>query len=587
MTDIVDKDGEARIRAAIEAGREGGELENPEFQHVPEEDQANPGVDGDCGSRKPKHLEILNAIAGEAEFFQTPEHKPFADIEVDGHRETWPLRSKQFSQWLKFRFYEETGGTPRPETLQSALDLIEITSKGAPEHTVHVRVGDHAGKLYLDLADKEWRAVEIDAIGWRLVERPPVRFRRAPGMRPLPEPMSGGSIKGLRSFLNVKSEDDFVLVVSWLLAGMGNPGPYPVLVISGEQGSAKSTFSRTLRALLDPNQVPLRALPRDDRDLFIAANNGHVLAFDNVSNLSAAISDTLCRLSTGGGFSVRQLYTDQDEVLFDASRPVILNGIEDIVTRADLADRAIFIRLEAIPDDRRKTEAELRVMLEAESAGIFGALLDGMVEGLKRLPGIRPKKLPRMADFARWATACETTFWSAGTFTAAFDKNRDRAVDDVVDADPVSAAIRTMMATQMEWTGTATELLEDLGKIAGERTVKSRNWPDGARALSNRLHRSVTFLRNAGLEFEFERKGRAGTRTIRIIAARQAASEKAGLASSASSASSAPIGHLGGANVLNGPNRPTPNRTADAADAADANLPSPSAPEKSDWSARI
>jgi hypothetical protein len=84
-----------------------------------------------------------------------------------------------------------------------------------------------------------------------------------------------------------------VLVVAWLLACLRNRGPYPIIVLSGEQGSAKSFFSAILRALLDPNTASLRALPREDRDLFIAANNGHVLAFDNVSGLPAWISDTL------------------------------------------------------------------------------------------------------------------------------------------------------------------------------------------------------------------------------------------------------------------------------------------------------
>jgi hypothetical protein len=177
-----------------------------------------------------------------------------------------------------------------------------------------------------------------------------------------------------------------VLVVAWALACLRNRGPYPVMVLSGEQGSAKSTFAAILRALLDPNTAPLRALPREDRDLFIAANNGHVLAFDNVSGLPAWISDTLCRLATGGGFAVRQLYTDQDEVLFDAARPVILNGIEDIVTRPDLADRAVFLTLEPIPEERRRPEAALRAAFEVERARIIGVLLDAVVEGLKCMP---------------------------------------------------------------------------------------------------------------------------------------------------------------------------------------------------------
>ena len=171
----------------------------------------------------------------------------------------------------------------------------------APERPVYIRVGGIDGSLYLDLGDETWRAIEITTTGWRVVENPPVRFRRAAGMQPLPVPAPGGSAETLRSFLNVQSDTDFVLVVAWALAVLRNRGRYPVIVLSGEQGSAKSTFSAILRSLLDPNTAPLRALPREDRDLFIAANNGHVLAFDNVSGLPPWISDTLCRLTTGGG----------------------------------------------------------------------------------------------------------------------------------------------------------------------------------------------------------------------------------------------------------------------------------------------
>jgi hypothetical protein len=167
-------------------------------------------------------------------------------------------------------------------------------------------------------------------------------------MQPLPMPLPGGTVGTLKSFLNVKSDEDFVLAVAWILATLRDYGPYPILALAGEHGSAKSSFSSILRLLCDPNTAPLRALPREDRDLFIAASNGHVLSFDNISGLPAWISDTLCRLATGGGFATRTLYSDQDETLFDSSRPIILNGIEDIVTRPDLADRSLFLTLEPI-----------------------------------------------------------------------------------------------------------------------------------------------------------------------------------------------------------------------------------------------
>jgi hypothetical protein len=364
-------------------------------------DDAIAEENGDTGGRGPTQADILIGLAQTAELFHTADGSGFADLDINGHRETWPIRGKGFRRWLARRFFEETGGAPSSEALQSALNVIEAKAHfDAPERQVHIRVGGLDGRLYLDLGDETWRAVEMDAAGWRVIDNPPVRFRRASGMKPMPIPVRGGSIETLRSFLNVQTDADFALVVAWALACLRNRGPYPVIVLSGEQGSAKSTFSAILRSLLDPNTAPLRALPREDRDLFIAASNGHVLAFDNVSGLPAWISDTLCRLATGGGFAVRQLYSDQDEVLFDAARPVILNGIEDIVKRPDLADRAVFLTLEPIPEERRRPEQELWAAFEAERPRLLGVLLDAVAKGLAELPRTKLDKLPRMADFA-------------------------------------------------------------------------------------------------------------------------------------------------------------------------------------------
>jgi hypothetical protein len=345
----------------------------------------------------------------------------------------------------------------------------------------------------------------------------------------------------LRSFLNVKTDGDFVLVVAWVLACLRDRGPYPVIVLSGEQGSAKSTFSAILRALFDPNTAPLLALPREDRDLFIAASNGHLLCFDNVSGLPAWISDTLCRLATGGGFAVRQLYSDQDEVLFDATRPVILNGIEDIVARPDLADRAIFLTLEAIPEERRRPEDALWEEFKARRPSILGALLDAIVEGLRRLPETHLPKLPRMADFALWASACESALWPTGTFWSAYCGNRDEAVEGVIEADPVATAVRAFMAGRAVWTGTASDLLGNLSEAADERIAKAKTWPVNARALSGRLRRAATFLRKIGIEIDFgTRQGRGRARIIGITNnLGQPRAEEGGTRPSAPSASSA------------------------------------------------
>ena len=284
---------------------------------------------------------------------------------------------------------------------------------------------------------------------------------------------------------------------------------------------------------------PLRALPRENRELFIAANNGHVLAFDNLSNLPPWISDTLCRLASGGGFAVRQLYSDQDEVLFEAARPTILNGIEDVITRADLADRAIFLALPPITEAQRRPEHEFWRQFEIARPRILGALLDAAAQGLRALPQVRLQRLPRMADFALWAAACETAFWPAGTFERAYWKNRTAAIESMLDADPVAACVSAMMAQRSDL---------DRQRV---RPSPCRNspawecdWPKTPRALAGRLRRAQTFLRTLGIEITFSREGRAGTRIIRMTASRK-------LPPSRSSAPSALFAPLGGPTLRN------------------------------------
>ena len=167
-----------------------------------------------------------------------------------------------------------------------------------------------------------------------MVENPPVRFRRSKAILPLPEPVIGGSVNALRQFVNV-GDADWPLFLAALLAAYRPGRPYPILNLHGEQGSAKTTTARMFRGLIDPNTAPVRAEPREPRDLMIAANNGLVVALDNLSHIPAWLSAGLCRLSTGGGFSTRTLYENDEETVFDAMRPVVVNGIEEVATRSD------------------------------------------------------------------------------------------------------------------------------------------------------------------------------------------------------------------------------------------------------------
>ena len=193
--------------------------------------------------------------------------------------------------------------------LQDALGVLEAKAQfEGSTHIVHTRVAGHNGNTYLDLCDKDWNVIKITEDGWKLTKTPPVKFRRAGGMLPLPIPVRGGSLDQLKSLLNHGDEHNWVLIVAWIVAALHPEGPYPVLLIIGEHGAAKSTQALLLKLTVDPSTAPLRSPPGNERDLVIAARNGRIIALDNLSSIPPWLSDALCRLATGGGLATRPSY---------------------------------------------------------------------------------------------------------------------------------------------------------------------------------------------------------------------------------------------------------------------------------------
>jgi hypothetical protein len=205
-----------------------------------------------------------------------------------------------------------------------------------------------------------------------------------------------------------------------------------------------------------------------------------------------------------------------EEISLAVKRPVILNGIEDVATRPDLAERALQIELETIEDRRRISEKELWQKFESARPLIFSALLDGLVCALRELPNITLESMPRMADPALWATAGEPAFgWNRGTFMAAYSQNLQEGAVASVEALPVGVAIRQLLDGENgEWSGEPAQLLDTLNKSASEEQKRARNWPKNARALSVSLRRLAPALRRTGVKMDAGPKGKR--REIRL-----------------------------------------------------------------------
>ncbi|MGF1472426.1 MAG: hypothetical protein ACFB50_11905 [Rubrobacteraceae bacterium] len=476
--------------------------------------------------RKPTQSELLVRCAGGADLFHTPAGDSYATVPVNDHRETHPVKAKGFRRWLVRAFFEQYDRPPGNQALQDALGLLEARADfDGPEREVFIRSAEHGGNIYIDLASDGWEVAEITATGWRVVagEDAPVRFRRPRGMLALPMPGlqadGADSADGLlRRFFNVSEPEDLRLIVSWLVAALRPTGPYPVLLLQGEQGSAKSTAERLVRALVDPSAAPLRTTPRSEHDLYIAADNAHVVALDNISTLQPWLSDALCRLSTGGGFSTRTLYENREEELFDGMKPVILNGITDVATRPDLLDRALVVSLPPIPDEDRRPEAELWREFETTRPAILAALFEAVSGALRSVEAVRLEGMPRMADFAVWVTAAEEALgWEPGAFMDAYTGNRLEATDSALDADPVATAVLEFMSDRDEWTGTSSELWAALGELVDEGVRHTKAWPGAPNALTGRLKRLAPTLRGVGIDYGEDRTGKDRSRKKRLV----------------------------------------------------------------------
>lgn len=463
--------------------------------------------------------EALVRLAGSATYFLNSERDVFADIAINGHRETLQLDSAQYTDWLMHAFWKDKERLPKEAQLKEVTRLVKARTSfsDAQRHDVQLRVAEMDEKIYLDLCDDSWQAVEISAEGWRIVERPPVRFRRTKGMLPLPHPVHGGTIEELRPFVNL-ADADFLLVVAFLLDMLRVGRPHPVLYLAGGEGTAKSTLTRVLGSLIDPHRLKLRGLP-NVRDLFVAAHNQAIVCFDNISLITAEISDGLCQLSSGAGFAKRKNYTDGEEFGVTGARPIILNGIENCIDRADLADRAIVLNLPRVDPARRRSESDFWAAFEAALPRILGAMLDIAAHGLANNNKVKAPQLSRVADFQRWAIACETAFSQPGGFERAFAANISATVEGLIDGEPVAKAIGALMLGRLIWYGTAAELLSELKRHDQTEARVSRlpTWPRDPARLSKALRAMQPTLAKGGIVVEFGKAlDRRRTRMVKI-----------------------------------------------------------------------
>jgi hypothetical protein len=463
---------------------------------------------------RPSAADLLIAIGQTAELF----HDGAGEAFVTFNRQTVAVDSSRFRKWLTAEYYAQTGKGPNGEAMTTAVRTIEATAiHDGPEAEVNVRVKTRDGAIYLSLADDAGAVIRIDANGWEHDPNPPAKFLTTKNATALPMPERGGRIEDLRRFVNCPGDDEFALLCGWVSACFQPDRPMPILILTGGQGSAKSTTGRILKSLIDPERVKDRSSPKDEHDLSIWASNSFLLAVDNVSRFDGWLSDSFCRLATGAGFGTRTKYTTADETIFEAKRPTVLNGIEDFATRADLLERSIILHHPPIPDNRRQLDADLWDAFERAKPRLLGAIFDRISAGLRTLPSVKIDNLPRMADAARFAIACERGMNEPSRFEEAYRSNQVEGMESTLLDSPIVEPLMMLIdRSDGIWEGSPAVLFETLTPSPSNRTPT--RWPRSASRLSGSLRRLAPALAKClGVTVsDYRTSDRKRTRIIRI-----------------------------------------------------------------------
>ena len=455
--------------------------------------------------KKTTNLKKLVKLAhNNAYFFKDPDSRAFAKIKKGEHREElYPLKSSSFEDWLSainFKVFEEVATS---KLKSDATEFLEGETKlSGKTHEVGLRVMGNEEYIEIDLGDKGWNSIYITKDNWR-IRKHKKYFYRNKSMKFLPVPSRDQLDKDWAgNIFNFSGNSQSMLIMGWLIGCFMPEGPKPMLVIQGEQGSGKSFLASMLRSLVDPVKADKTSLPSSERDLYVQAQNNYVLSFDNQRTLHKRHSDWLCRMVTGGGYSTRRLYTNSEEEVFSASRPIILNGITQIADQPDLIDRSIFINIPVIDKNTRKPEKELLNSMNSLNPMILGKICSAL-SAILRNKKKEYDHLPRMADFAKFVSRAEEELgWEEGSFVGAINANRREAHEEMYEYDPLLSLVlelgRKNKNLAFIFSDTTAKLFDVLiGMIPGK--FQKSAFPESPAALAKRLNGLKPVLREMGI----------------------------------------------------------------------------------------
>jgi len=458
------------------------------------------------------------------ELFHDEYGVPFARFKQDDHYECCKIRSKNFKRWIANKYWNLTRQAPNSEALNSALNIIEAKAcYEGKEYKLENRIALHQDEIFYDLGN--WTAVRLNQNGWGILSEPPIVFRSFNHQREqvIPERCKEGEesliFDDLLCLINIEKPNQKLLFLVDLVCMFIPHIPRPIFVLYGDQGTAKTTTSTLIKELVDPSMLKNLKTSNSYGEFIQQASHHYLLCLDNLTSLPTWMSDVLCRLVTGEGFSKRELYTNDDDVIYSFKRCITLNGINLVPNKPDLLDRCLIFELEPIAKADRIEEAIFWDSFNEMKPKVLGAIFSTLSKAMKIYPQIYLDSKPRMADFAKWGAAvAEAMGYSSKKFIDAYNENISIQNTEALEANPIAKVIINFMECQSEWTGSPTVLLHELNNVAESLMIDTgdKRYPSDPRWLWRRIKEVKPNLETVGVHINKDDSNHAKGRQIYI-----------------------------------------------------------------------
>jgi hypothetical protein len=480
--------------------------------------------DEEKSNKRERALELVSAHC--VELFADQYGKPYAVIKVKDHAETISVASSNFKHWIARLYYGQKKETLSSEDINGILNTLKGRALfDGPRRQIEIRMANMLGddSIYYDLTNPDWQCVKITEDGWT-VEQAPVMFARYNNNAPQAKPemdYPGDIFDQFLTLTNIASDAHKLLLKCYVIATFIPNIAKPILITHGEQGSGKSFLQRFVKKIVDPSAAEKLSFPKSSTELTQQLSHNYMALYDNISGMDDWVSDELCKAVDGSGSSKRMLYSDDDDVIYNFRRCIMLNGINIVARKADLLDRSLIIQLERIPRERRRKETELMAELDGIKPALLGYILDVLARVISRKGEVRLAEHPRMADFAEYGELIARCMgYKEGEFTRAYFDNIKLQTEEVLESNQVAAAIMKLIesADSSVIEITPRDLLERLQKIAVDLKLdtRARTWPKAPNSLSRRLNEVKTNLREVGIMVQIETDSKTNTRVVKV-----------------------------------------------------------------------